>query len=195
MNKLQSFIITCVCNSGSNRAKPMDWDKQHFIMRDGIAQPYSTTLPVRILKLKKQTMRAANSHPQISRATFLWVESNSTFYQLNSHLLHWISPAFDSLSSVYHWIGTAFICGACFFGVGEQLLLHFITLKSVALTAESPSKIRSVYPFTWDCWACWGHGNSISDATEHLHRGSQKVKENRDHVSSELECRWLGVRL
>lgn len=71
----------------------MDWDKQRFIMRDGVAQPYSTTRPVRILKLKKQTMRAANSHPKISRATFLWLESYSTFYQLNSHLLHWISPA------------------------------------------------------------------------------------------------------
>lgn len=30
VNMLQSFIITCVCNSGSNRAEPMDWDKQPF---------------------------------------------------------------------------------------------------------------------------------------------------------------------
>ena len=31
--------------------------------------------------------------PKSPGLPFLWEESNSTFYQLNSHLLHWISPA------------------------------------------------------------------------------------------------------
>lgn len=62
----------------------------HFIMRDGVAQPYSGALPVRILKLKKQTMRAANSrNPNLQGYLSLSErESHAALYQLRSHLLH-----------------------------------------------------------------------------------------------------------
>lgn len=70
VNKLQGFIITCAAAVEVIGLSPWTETSRHSIMRDGTAQPYSNTLPVRILKLKKQTMRTANSRPQISRATF-----------------------------------------------------------------------------------------------------------------------------
>lgn len=63
VNKLQGFLITCVATVEVIALNLWTETSSHVIMRDGITQPYSTTLPVRILKLKKQTMRAANSCP------------------------------------------------------------------------------------------------------------------------------------
>lgn len=151
-------------------------------MRDGVAQPYSSALPVRILKLKKQTMRAANSrNPNLQGYLFLSErESHAALYQLRSRLLHWIGPPPRRHSPargllVYHRIGTVFICGAFFFSLffsfpserAERLLVCFI-ICAVALAARaSPSSSSSssrVFtappPLTRGRQARAGHGES-----------------------------------
>lgn len=141
MNKLQGFIITCAATVEVTRLSPWTETSSHFLMRDGTAQPYSNTLPVRLLKLKKQTMRAANSQPWISRATFLGVECNTFLHNLNPHLLHWVKPApwkgkwlsiFSALLN-YNWI----YLRAVFISAPMKLNVCFVTLRTVAFTSNA----------------------------------------------------------